>query len=417
MLTLKRIGAGLAMSVWVCALATKVQAATWVISGDIPATSTRVAIDLRVEASELTGTGLDDRVAALPFLAVGGAEITVCEGTGVVDPADLLTKLVAAERALDYAEFGDAQTALDRFFADMRCLREPMETDKISRGFFIRALVSLGLGDETKALSAFEDAIAMSPDLVWDPNYPPSGVPFFDQAKTQRSATPQATLRVIPQASRVHVDGAQRSKSEAAIAVGAGTHLVQIERERLWGFSIDLGAGQNAVVLQTAALLKEASSMVERAENRAHLAAIFAVIFDAEDKVAIRDKNGTWLWSADTDSWRFHATPTSVRADQKTTLWARRIGATVGVSSGFVSIVSLGQAQNWANQVNNATTGTKQSAAFEEFERADRRWVVARSLALVGSALFAGSWVLDSNTGTQWTPWVSIKALGIAIPF
>ena len=152
-----------------------------------------------------------------------GAALRHCAGTPNRS-ADVRADLVRAEAAWAEGERRKAMDHLDLAMAHIGCLEELAEPAVVARVFLLRGSMIAAADQLPEAVVELRSALAFSPELTWDPDFPAEGEGALIEARVVENPV---ALDVAPAGtgSGPWVNGA--AVKTTARSVSPGLHLVQ----------------------------------------------------------------------------------------------------------------------------------------------------------------------------------------------
>lgn len=206
---------------------------------------------------------------------VGADEGAACPGS----PVEVQTFADGLDRAFEhlaYVETEEANQALQRLDGLLPCLNGVLERPQLARITFLQGVALAYSGATDEARESFRKALVVSPELEWDPAFPPDAKELFTEAIQLALRTTTIELTVAPglgDGADLWIDGVQFSDSGGVTTVAVGRHLFQWDSGDT-GFAtrvVDVVEGENLTLygrkdVMTAALRGSGSDLtVEQA--------------------------------------------------------------------------------------------------------------------------------------------------------
>jgi len=163
----------------------------------------------------------------------GGGEPQQCSGTPLNEES-FTDGLDRAFESLAYVETDEALRELKRLEALLPCLTGVLPRVEIARISFLDGVAEAYAGENERARESFRKAFVVSPDLEWDPSFPPAAEELFVAAMQDALRSPTAQLVVAPlvgHAASLWIDGVSYPTSGGTSDVAEGRHLLQWRSE------------------------------------------------------------------------------------------------------------------------------------------------------------------------------------------
>lgn len=160
---------------------------------------------------------------------VGADEVLACPGAPVT--AEVYTKeLDLALEHILYVRIDEASQALERLRGMLPCIHDPLSGRDLAQISFLEGIGLSYAGEDDAAREAFRQALLVSPELDWEPRFPPGPELLFRQAIQAALRTPSAQLEVAAQVgdlATLWVDGVEFGPDGGTAPLAEGRHLVQ----------------------------------------------------------------------------------------------------------------------------------------------------------------------------------------------
>jgi len=173
---------------------------------------------------------VDSLVASLPDVEiVGTAEAQTCPGAPM-SATTFVEEIDEAMQQVLYVQVEEATRSLDRLEALLPCLSGVLPRSEIGRISYLKGIVLAYAERPDEAREAFRRALVVSPELDWDPAFPPEPEQLFVQAIQDALRTPGAPLVVEPGLARfaeLWVDSEPFASGGGTISLAEGRHVLQ----------------------------------------------------------------------------------------------------------------------------------------------------------------------------------------------
>jgi hypothetical protein len=185
-------------------------------------------------ADELKVLTIQELVRGKPAVLLGGGRVESCFGPPTSD-LNVREAVDRVERALAYLEYEKAMAHIQVGEEAIRCLSSPADAQRIARLYFLKGFVSFEEGEESVVQAAFDVALTIDPDLVWDEYFAPNAKPIFDDVGKQIEGRSNTTIGLLPAPASGHVwiDGRRVSVTDGNITLSEGRHLVQVKGQNM----------------------------------------------------------------------------------------------------------------------------------------------------------------------------------------
>lgn len=334
-------------------------------------------------------------LAAQPPRLDGGGALGRCVGEPVgLDAA--MDGLEAAERALAYAQHDDALRALVQAEAALACVQGPIAANVASRAPFLRGIVAFQRGDLATARLAFRDAHGLRPGLPWDDDFSPDAQVVSDLARAELVTLARATVRIVPPADVVWLDGHLAADPRAPLSLTPGRHYLQLPATGWTPLVIDVPAGASSHTLLVPALAgPDTLAWLEEPAHAADLAALLGLALPSGTSVLADVRGRSFASRVGDSAWEtVDLTPPP-----------RHRGARVVTGVGGAAIVS-GFALVIAGQA-GARRAVEDGAAADtlaDWRALEGAYETGRTLNRVGLAMLGGGVVVGGGAGA-WIWW------------
>lgn len=385
--------------------------------------------------SEATGDPVDalrpvafaDLLVGRAPTVLGGARLTGCVGTAA-GMDTVRESLAIAEGAVSYMEYGSARSALDTAARSLGCLREPVVVDVAARAYFLRGVVAMTTNDTPTARASFRSALAIKPDLAFDPNAPTESRAVFESVRQEVAGLTTVGLRVVPAGpGAVLVNGKPLTAEDGRLSIVPGKHLLQLGGSTKTTMQIEIDANSEPVLVLPGNVPPSAISWIADEARREDLASLLAAILGREESVYLVVDNRAWRARLGGSAWdALGATPagtvaaatnepitsgTSSEAQvaprSKKPVSSRTVVLVAGVTTSVVGgvLVGIGAASgsDAVSHANTAISGNDPdsfSAAQAEYESASTLQTVGWIVGGVGLAATSLGLVLKPSEST-----------------
>jgi hypothetical protein len=225
------------LALFFCASA---QAAERVIhDGDAAAARALVAERAGLDAGGLVATSLDELLANTSRPALGpSGTVQRCQGAPL--SLDVFEETLSeAEGDVLYMDYPKAIDRLGRVTTALPCIDAVPTAGDLARTWFLLGFARGMAGQEDSARLAFGNALAVQPELAWDPNFPTGPRALLEEQRAVVGARARLTI-VPPAADKVFVDGLERPELDQALLLAPGAHLVQLVGSSVRSYGVEL---------------------------------------------------------------------------------------------------------------------------------------------------------------------------------
>jgi hypothetical protein len=188
--------------------------------------------------------------------ASGSATAIRCEDDPTT-PTEYRDALGAIDRSLDEVLLDDADRWLAEAARRRPCLVETIGRSDLASEPFMAGILAFYRGDLTATRAAFRLALAVDPELAWDPDYPPTAQQEFASALMEVLRSPPVAVELRLSADRIiSIDGEIVEGAADRVELRPGKHLLQSSRTDGETTSIDLRveSGQTLTVFDHSVL-------------------------------------------------------------------------------------------------------------------------------------------------------------------
>ena len=226
--------------------------------------------------------------------------------------------LQKAQNSLDYME---NEAALGHLRAAKRatgCATERVPVEALARREYLHGLVMFNDGNTDEAKAAWRQALAVLPELQWDPNFEPSGQPTFNDVRENLQYEAKAQVRILPAATdAIVLDG---KAVDTTVEVMGGDHLLQVTDSKTTSMWLNVTAGDSPTVLVPSLFATDLTGLVDTPENRSALRTTLNLM-EPERTIVVLTPDTAWK-SSNGGAWQEMA-QTSRRGGlpNKTTIW------------------------------------------------------------------------------------------------
>ena len=230
--------------------------------------------------------------------------------------------LQKAQNSLDYMENEAALGLLRAAKRATGCATERVPAEALARREYLHGLVLFNDGNTDQAKTAWRQALAVLPELQWDPNFEPSGQPTFDDARENLQYEAKAQVRILPAADdAIFLDG---KPVDTTVEVMGGDHLLQVTDSKTTSMWLNVTAGDSPTVLVPSLFATDLTGLVNTPENRSALRTTLNLM-EPERTIVVLTPDTAWK-SSNGGAWQEMA-QTSRRSTRrgglpnKTTIW------------------------------------------------------------------------------------------------
>jgi hypothetical protein len=253
--------------------------------------------------------------ATRPTSILGESTLKRCSGVpSTMEKVN--SHLQKAHNSLDYME---NETALGHLRAAKRatgCATERVTTEALARNEYLHGLIMFNEGKPDQAKAAWRQALAVLPELQWDPNFEPSGQPAFDDVRENLQYEAKAQLRILPAATdAIFLDG---KSVDTTVEVMGGDHLLQITDSETTSMWLNVTAGDSPTILTPSLFAENLTGLVSTPESRRALRTTINLM-EPERTIVVLTPDAAWK-SSNGGAW--------IEIAQKSQRSARRGGPT-----------------------------------------------------------------------------------------
>ena len=165
----------------------------------------------------------------LPMRLSGAGSIEGCPKTNMSN-ARLKKLTQELDMALAYYELDLAQEKFAKAEQGLLCLNSILDTDLVSRLYYLQGLLEYNNGNETATKQAYRNAIRFQANLNWDNMFAPDSQPLFEAAKKELATAEGVTINVFPKSaeSMLWINGIPAS-DEDSLTLHYGDNMLQYE--------------------------------------------------------------------------------------------------------------------------------------------------------------------------------------------
>ncbi|MFT4622774.1 MAG: hypothetical protein ACI8PZ_001430 [Myxococcota bacterium] len=239
-------------------------------------------------ADQLTAVAVSGLLSSPPT-AVGDTVVRRC-ARGPARMTDVSVELVRAEAALGSSDAVRTLDHLDLAVAQLGCLTEVADADRVALGFLLRGAMAAELGEPEAARGEIRTALAFDADVDWPPGYPVAGQALLAE---ELSGTERHQVRVVPDDTGAGpwVDGRE---VEGEVSLTPGLHLVQYGSKRGLQTAWLVVDGASALVVPDRFGPPVLDAFLEPA-TRADVALLLAATLPNFEAAYVAHRGGLWL--------------------------------------------------------------------------------------------------------------------------
>ena len=250
-------------------------------------------------ASAASGRERSDFVAISPIELMnlemtikGNGSIERCTETNM-SSARLKKLTQELDRALAYYDLDLAKEQFIKAEAGLLCLNSILDTDIVSRLYFLQGLLEYNNGEEAASQEAFRNAIRFTANLGWDQMFEPDSKPLFDSAKNELSVATGVPVKIYPERAQdlLWINGIPAT-DDKELFLHYGDNMLQFEGVDLSNAKIHVESTATEITLIVpAALDKEVIDWVNTTEHQTDLDIITKGIYPSGHELYVL-KNG-----------------------------------------------------------------------------------------------------------------------------
>ena len=204
-------------------------------------------------------------------IAVRGVDSIPCASQ---EKTDFLGALGLGQSRIDYQDYAGGVLILDDALEDLPCVFDPVPKTELTGLWFSRGYALALLEREDEARVDFMRALAVDPDLQWDPFLSPRVQPLFEQVRAKHGVN--VPIKVIVETNEVQVfwwNGQARTPTTEEFSVAPGLHLLQWAGDdyQVHGLLLDINQSDQPEILGRQTRIEELLS-ADRDANQASFA-------------------------------------------------------------------------------------------------------------------------------------------------
>ena len=196
------------------------------------------------------------------------------------------------DMALAYYELDLATEKFDKAEAGLLCLNSILDTDVVSRLYFLQGLLEYTNGNEKATKEAYQNALRFTANFTWDDMFAPDSQPLFESAKAELTSAKGVPLKIYPESAKglLWINGIPAS-DEQTPTLHIGDNMLQFEGVEMENAKIHVTSQATEITLVVpSALDKELIDWVNTPEHQEAVDVIAKSIYPmGHDLYALKD--------------------------------------------------------------------------------------------------------------------------------
>ena len=174
------------------------------------------------------------------------------------------------DMALAYYELDLAKEKFEKAETGLLCLNSILDTDIVSRLYFLQGLLEYNNGNEAATKEAYQNALRFTANLTWDDMFAPDSQPLFEAAQEELTSAEGVPLKVYPESAKnlLWINGIPASDEETP-TLHVGDNMLQFEGVEMENAKIYVDSKATEITLVVpSALDKELIDWVNTPEHQ-----------------------------------------------------------------------------------------------------------------------------------------------------